>query len=91
MVEHGFLISAPQVKVCRRVLNVILHVSYSGIYFCLFLVSLLCFFPSVIGCFLAVHLPARSPLMLLLLSPGRRSPMEPAASGFEVRRRIENS
>lgn len=48
-----------------------------------------CFFPSVIGCFLAVHLPARSPLMLLLLSPGRQSPMEPAASGFEVRRRIE--
>lgn len=59
MVEQQFLIRASQVKACRRVLNVILHVSYSGIYFRprpLFLVSVLSFFTSIIGYFWSSHL-----------------------------------
>lgn len=61
MVEQQFLIRAAQVKACRRVLNAVLRVSYSGIYFGphpLFLVSVLFFFTSIIGWFWSAHLPS---------------------------------
>lgn len=64
MVEQQFLIRAAQVKACRRALNAVLRVSYSGIYFGphpRFLVSVLFVFTSIIGRFWSSRLVRRWP------------------------------
>lgn len=73
MVEQQFLIRAAQVKACPRVLNVVLPVSYSGIYsgpHPLFLVSGLFCFASILGWFWSSHLPSAAIVIGVRRRPG---------------------